>query len=111
MFMGITFYNKHGTPVAYVDDGKHIFLFKGSAVGYIDNDSIFSYSGKHLGRYGNGWIRDNSGRCVFFTEDATGGPMKPMKSMKPMKGMKSMKPMRPMSSSGWSELSGEQFFG
>jgi len=117
--MQITFYNSQGHPTAYTEDEVHIYLFSGQPVAYIDDSSVYAYNGRHLGRFEDGWIRDNQGNCVFFTEDASGGPMKPMKSMRPMKGMKSMKPMksmkqmkpmRPMNTSSWSELSREQFF-
>ena len=117
--MKLTFYDSNGRPVAHTEDGVHIYLFSGEPVAYLDNGSVYSFSGRHLGRFENGWIRDNNGQCVFFTENATGGPMRPMKmmrpmksmkQMKPMKGMKEMRPMRPMDSLSWSELSGEQFF-
>ena len=117
--MELTFYDSKGRPIAYTEDGTYIYLFSGEPVAYLDNESVYSVSGKHIGRFRNGWIRDNNGQCVFFSEDATGGPMKPMKMMKPMKSMKQMKPMksmkemrpmRPMDSLSWSELSGEQFF-
>lgn len=115
----ITFYNNLGKPIAYTQDGTHIYLFNGKPVAYLSQESVYSYSGKHLGRYEDGWIRDNKGQCVFFTGEATGGPMQPMKQMvpmksikqmKPMKSMKQMRPARPMKSSSWSELSSEVFF-
>lgn len=117
--MNSTFYDSNGRPVAYTEDDVHIYLFSGEPVAYLDNGSVYSFSGRHLGRFENGCIRDNNGQCVFFTENATGGPMKPMEmmkpmksmeQMKPMKGMKEMRPMRPMDSLSWSELSGEHFF-
>lgn len=117
--MELTFYDSNGRPVGYTEDGVHIYLFSGEPIAYIDNRSVYSFSGRHLGRFGNGWIRDNNGRCVFFTQQAKGGPMKPMKMMKPMKGMKQMKsmrgmkemrPMKTVNSLSWSGLSREQFF-
>jgi hypothetical protein len=118
----MTFYDAKGKPVAYINDGVHIYLLSGKPVVYVDGASVYSYGGKHLGRFEGGWIRDNQGLCVFFTENASSGPMKPMRGMKPMKGLeglkplkglkglKEMKPMRPMVSSSWSSLSGIQFF-
>jgi len=90
----LTFYNSTGSPTAYTEDGKHIFLFSSEPVVFIDIGSTLSFTGKHLGRSENGWIRNNDGQCVFFTENAIGRPMKPMKFMKPMKSMKKMKPMK-----------------
>lgn len=80
--MEILFYNESGVSAAYTEDGTHIYLFSGEPVAYIDGNSIFSFSGKHLGWYIQGWIRDNNGDCVFFTKEATGGPVKPVKSVK-----------------------------
>lgn len=115
----LTFYNKEGSPIAYTEDGTHIFLFNGKPVAYFYEDSIYSFSGKHLGRFINGWVRDNKGHCVFFTEYATGGPAKPAKRVKPAKSAKQAKPAksarqarpaRPANSSNWSNLSSELFF-
>jgi len=115
----ITFYNRNGIPIAYTEDGEHIFLFSGEPVAYLYGESVFSFTGKHLGWFREGWIRDNFGECVFFTENTQGGPAKPMKCMKPMKSMKLMKsmkamkemrPMRPMNKLSWSHFSGTNFF-
>lgn len=117
--MSSTFYDSQGKPIAYTEDDIHIYLFSGKAVAYLDGSSVYAYNGKHLGRFEDGWIRDNQGHCVFFTQEVSGGPMKPikkikpmkrMKKMKPMKRMKKMKPMRPMNRRAWSDLSGEHFF-
>lgn len=118
--MSITFYDRNGIPIAYTDDDCHIFYFSGEAVGYIHNDSIYGYHGKHLGFYETGWVRDHSGACVFFTETASGlGPVKPVKGIKPIKSVKSIKqiksvkqirPVRPVRQLFWSNLSGRQFF-
>ena len=115
----IIFYDQHGIPIAYSEDAVDIYLYTGKCVAYIDSDSVYSYKGKHLGWYENGWIRDNHGYCVFFTIDSRGGPinpmprmtpMKSMKKMKSMKGMKKMKPMKAMRSLSWSDQSGTIFF-
>lgn len=118
--MEITFYDSHGAPTAYVQDGVHIYLFSGEPVAFLSETSVYSFSGKHLGRFENGWIRDNRGNCVFFTKDARGGPLRPLKQLKPLKGLKQLKPLkslkelkplRPLNSLSWSRLSGRQFFG
>lgn len=111
--MDIAFYNEQGMPIAYTEDETHIFLFSGEPVAYIYGDSIFSYLGKHLGWYIQGWIRDNNGDCVFFSEKATGRPIKPVKSVKqvkPVKNVKEVRPVRPVRSLYWSSLSTEEFF-
>lgn len=115
----IVFYNRNGTAIAYTQDDQHIYTFTGKPVAYLSDTSIYSFSGKHLGRFENGWIRDNKGRCALFTTKASGGPVKPVKKVKPVKSVKnvrpvksvkSVRPVKPVNSSNWSELSSENFF-
>ena len=117
--MSLDFYDYNGTPIAYTDDETHIFTFSGEPVAYIDGDSVYSFRGSHIGRFDSGLIRDNGGDVVFFTDGASGGPLKPLKKLKPLKGLKKLKPLKglkvikplkPLNSSSWSALSDEQFF-
>ncbi len=117
--MDFTLYDSKGRPTAYSEDGEHIFLFSGAAVAYLHGRSVYSYSGRHLGRFQAGWMRDNSGNCAFFTDDAaSGGPARPAKTAKPAKSAKTAKPAKmarsaagqPARQSAWSELSGKHFF-
>jgi hypothetical protein len=118
--MSLTFFDRNGAPVVYTDDGEHIFMFSGQAVGYLHSGSIYSFSGKHLGTFENGWIRDHSGNAALFTQGAIGGPIKPIKHIPPIKGIKQTKPIKgvrqiapikPIKSLSWSALSGRHFFG
>jgi hypothetical protein len=117
--MDLTYYDAHGTPIAYTDDGDAIFLFTGQPAGYHDSDSVYSFGGKHLGWFEDGLIRDNNGHVAFFTERAAGGPAKPITKIKPIKGIKQImpirgikqiKPIRAINSLSWSPLSGVLFF-
>ena len=118
--METTFYEHTGRPVAYTQDGKHIFLFTGEPVAYLHGTSVYVYSGLHLGWFENGWMRDHYGACVFFTAGATGsGPVKPVKHVRPVKSVKHIKPVkgakhaRPAKAAkslSWSAISGRQFF-
>jgi hypothetical protein len=73
----VVFYDRNGDPVAYTDDGEYVYLFNGSAVGHLVRDSVYAYDGTHLGWFIDGWIRDHDGHCVYFTDDAEGGPVSP----------------------------------
>lgn len=117
--MDLTFYNYTGRPVAYTDDGEHIYLFSGEPVAYIHGDSVYSYSGMHLGWFAHGWIIDHDGDAVFFSEGAVGGPLKPIRQLKPLKslrqlrplkGPRGLKPLKPSPRVSWSEWSEEDFF-
>lgn len=115
----IVFYDQTGRPVAYCGDGEHIYLYSGRPVVYIREGSIYAYAGTHLGWFEDGWVRDHRGDAAFFTEGASGGPMKPMRQLRPLKGLKGMRPMkgmrqtrpaRPSRSRQWSRLSLSDFF-
>jgi len=112
-------YELSGLPIAYSDDGVHIFLYSGEAVAYFVEDSVYAFSGQHLGWRDKGWIIDHDGNCVFFSEQAELGPQKFMvqeyrRKMQagplPEKTLRQFEPLRPLMSSKWSRLSAEKFF-
>jgi len=115
----MTFYDSTGRAVAYTDDRETIYLFSGEPVAYLFEGMVYTFKGSRIGFYSNGWIRDNTGKCVFYTEHAIGGPIRPIRQIKPLKGIKGIKPIRsirhtslvrPMEQNVWSGLSGERFF-
>lgn len=115
----LTFYDEEGTAVAYTRDAEAIYLFSGEPVAYLSDESIYAYSGKHLGFFLDGWVRDHDGRCVFYTEDARGGPARPARQARPARsarqsrparGAREARPARAARQSAWSRLSGPQFF-
>jgi len=116
----LTFYNINGKPIAYLDDNNEsIFLYSGTPVAWLTEETVYSYSGEVLGWFQDGWIRDLRGNCVFFTDHAHGGPAKPAKQAKPARGAKQAKPAKgarhakPAKSAksvSWSHKSGESFF-
>jgi len=115
-----TFYDVSGRAIAYCDDGRHIYAFSGMPLAYLDDDSVYSFGGQHLGWWDRAWIRDHHGAWVFFTEAVAGlaqrmptkqaRPTKVFKSMLPMRGSRDVKPLRAPASTGWSSRSGIRFF-
>ena len=118
--MSLTFYNSEGRAVAYLDDDtESIYLYDGTPVAWLSDDSIYSYSGRYLGWFQNGWVWDLCGDCVFFTDTATGGPVRPVtqvrpvrgvRAVRPVRGVREVRPVRPVRSAAWSNLSDESFF-
>ena len=115
----MTFYDKTGKAIAYTEDGEHIYLFTGKPVAYISENTVYGFNGHQFGWFENGWIRDLQGACVFYTENASCGPVKPVKQIKPIKSIKGIKPIKsikqirkikPIFSYGWSAYSNESFF-
>jgi len=117
--MELTFYNMTGHPIAYSDDGHHVYDFSGLPLAYLEADSIYAFDGQHLGWWSRGWVRDHQGSWVFFTDSASDGPARPAKQGLPPKQLKAIPPARaprqakpvPVSKSmGWSSRSGVHFF-
>lgn len=115
----IVFYDHSGGAVAYSDDDRHIFLFSGEAVAYLDSDAVYSYRGELLGWFEDGWLRDENGRCVAFSEHAMSGPHRPAKKVRPNPQLKRPIPveerqdpraLRPIHSNAWSHQSAAEFF-
>ena len=91
----MTLYDAHGRPTAYSDDGVSIYLFTGRPVAYIVGNAVFAFSGKHLGWWQNGWLRDPAGAISFFSESATGaGLVKPVTGVTPVKAVKAVEPVK-----------------
>ncbi|HEU4734301.1 MAG TPA: hypothetical protein VFT22_40695 [Kofleriaceae bacterium] len=109
-----------GSPIAYCEDGRHLYAFNGVPLGYLDGDSVFAFDGQHLGWWDHGWVRDHHGAWALFTELAMGtGLSLPVRKPAPAKGFKNappptasrgVKPVPPAGGSGWSSRSGAQFF-
>ena len=118
--MMATFYNSQGSPIAYCEDEEHIYLFNGSPVAYFSGESVYGYNGSYLGWLQNGWIYDLSGRPLFHSETASGGPVRPVRQVspvkavrqvRPVKSVRAVRPVKPVRSLSWSPLSDEAFFG
>ena len=119
--MELTFYDVNGRPIAYTDDGRHIYAFSGLPLAYLDVDSVFAFDGQHLGWWDRGWVCDHQGARVFFTDSAIiDGPPMPAKYIPPAKRLrnlpppvpafKQVKPVPVVGGSGWSLRSGVHFF-
>lgn len=118
--MNIYFFDFKGQPVAYSEDGLHLYLFSGQAVAYLQGELIYDYEGRHLGWFQDGWVMDPDGNYVYFTDAAEGEPAKkPRKIMPSLKSMKLSAPMKkkrdlpspkPMRTLNWSLQSGDAFF-
>lgn len=117
--MAITFYDRNGGAIAYSDDDVHIFLFSGEPIGYLEAEALYSYRGELMGWFEEGWLRDKDGRCVAYSEQATGGPLQPVKARRPSPSVKQTLPtqerrdprsLRPIHSNAWSNQSAFEFF-
>lgn len=93
--MSITYYDREGAAVAYLDDDQeHIYAFDGSPVGYVDGEHVWSFGGQFLGWNNRGWIRDQAGDAMLYAAGAQGGPFKPFNQFEPFKGFKQFLPFK-----------------
>ncbi len=115
-----TLYDSRGSATAYVDDdGTSIYLYNGSAVGWIDQVDVYAYTGRYLGWLQDGWFFDRSGNRAFFTDATKGGPVKPARSARPargdrdarrVRGTRETKASRPACALSWANSSGTEYF-
>jgi len=115
-----TLYDNRGHARAYVDtDGTSIYLYDGSAVGWIDHVDVYAYSGRYLGWVQDGWFFDRGGDRAFFTDATRGGPPKPARAARPARadraprrarGVRQTKPARPACTLSWAPSSGVGYF-
>jgi len=115
----IVFYDHLDIAQAYTENAVDIYSFNGEPLAYFYMDAIYSYQGKQLGWFSDGWIRDLNGFCVFFTQGATGGPLKSLihpipfvgtKRLLPIKAPRQIMKIRPIKRLTWSPLSNQHFF-
>ena len=115
----MVFYDRYGNPCCYSDDYVHIYSFGGKALGYIQNERVWNYGGCYLGMFRNNWVLDKYGNNLFFTENATGGPLKPLRKLAPLKSLKELRPLKslrelpplpPLQTYNWSNLDMNTFF-
>lgn len=113
------FFDRYGAAVCYASDGEHIYLWGGQPVAYLHDDKVYSFDGRFLGWFENGWLYDKTNSPALFMDGATGGPGKPGKQGKPGKGGRAGRPGkagrpgtpgRPGKSASWSQFSDESYF-
>lgn len=106
-----------GSPVGWLD-GDVIRSISGRHRAFINNGAVVSYSGTHLGTFGNGYFRDRAGHAVAFINGAHGGPLPPLPALPPLPPLFPLAPLRPIppippipsiASLSWSGLNWEDF--
>ena len=93
-------YQSTGAVYAWLDQSSgRILDLRGQNLAFVDGDSVYAWSGQHIGWWGDGHIRDHSGAVAVFTAGATKlGVVPPVKAVKPVQPVKSVVPVRPVKS-------------
>lgn len=55
-----------------------VFDGAGKPRAFVSQGAVFTYKGRYLGRFEDGWYRDPDGNAVAFEAGATGGPLPPV---------------------------------
>jgi hypothetical protein len=117
----LVFIDRLGDAVAYkAADDDVVFLWSGTAIAIIDEESVLAFNGRRLGWFVDGWIRDHKGACVYFTDGAMGGMARPARKARaargarrarPARGARRARPARAANRQAWSTLAdGRAFF-
>lgn len=91
----MVFFDSRGQVVALKDNDRDVvILWDGTPVAILGERSVYGFDGRHLGWFVNGWIRDHDGACVYYTDDAEGGPARPSRKARPALGARKAIPSR-----------------
>ena len=103
-----------GEVTAYIAEELNTYLWSGKPVSYLSKDdagdfNIYGFTGKHLGWFAGGIVKDHKGKAVGAVKEAFGTPtafepFKSFKEFKPFKAFREFAPFRPMFKNTWSDV-------
>lgn len=88
-------FDSSGIAKAFVSAGV-FYDYGGRPLAFLDGENIVSYSGKHLGWFRDGYVRDQRGDAVGFSEGARGGPITPVPAIPPILPIPAIPPILPI---------------
>jgi hypothetical protein len=104
-------YSKDGRAIVYisqVETDRILYSWSGTVLGYLTEDNIYAFGGKHIGWFAGNCVYDHNGNIHGCTADKL--PDKPapaaskaMKALTPIKGSPGDAPAKPAFSAGWAE--------
>jgi hypothetical protein len=115
----LDFHDRNGRAQIHTPDGQTLYTWSGTPVAFISGDAVHDYGGRTIARFTNGWIVDNNGYALLYSEHASGGPLPPLRQLATMKSLPALAPLPPLPSLpplmplqmlGWSQLSAKQIF-
>ena len=88
-------FNRGGEAQFYIED-KVIYDYAGRPLAFVDGDDIVRYTGKHIGWYCDGWMRDTSGYAIGFIRSARDGLEMPQLKEPPVTPSSKCPPIPPV---------------
>ena len=92
--MSLEFYDRHGQPCLYTEDDEILYSWDGFAIAYLYGEHVYLFNGEHFGWLKKGWMVDDQGYRVYFSQKAVGGPLMPTRHAKPYKEPKHPRPAK-----------------
>jgi hypothetical protein len=91
-------YDRFGKAVAFLGDNRRILDLRGGSLAWINGSgSVYDYSGRHMGWWQDGHMRDRNGAVSMFLPEATNlGVIPPIVSIPPIPPIPSIEPIRPI---------------
>ncbi len=93
----IPIYNQHGHLIAWLQGAQWqrqvVHDLYGQARAYLHHNELYTFDGRHLGRFSRGYFRDHLGSAVAFVEDATNGPVSPLPGLLPFPPLPGVTPI------------------
>jgi len=89
-------YDQYGRCVGWLDDEESVIDPLGRHLAFVDEGAVFTYEGKYLGTFDEGYFRDDNGDAVAFIESAERGPLTPLPNLPPLPPMAEIPPLRPI---------------
>jgi hypothetical protein len=111
-------FDKNGQTVAWLNN-EYIYSLSGrNVLAFLNNQSVFTYGSKYLGTFNNGFFRDKKGHAVTFLAEARNGPIPPIPRIPPIPPIPAIPPIPPVppipsippiDSFSWSTLTWDNF--
>jgi hypothetical protein len=108
----VALYDSTGAVHAWLHESGRIYDLSGQNLAFTEGDSIYNWSGQHIGWWQNGHVRDSQGAVACFTAEATNmgvftpfrqfSPFQPFLPFTPFRPFLAAKPFQPMNVSAWS---------
>jgi hypothetical protein len=111
-------YDRNGRTIAWMNNNYIYHLSGRQVLAFVNNNSVFTYGSRHIGRLSNGFFRDRFGHAIAFIQGATNGPMPPIPQIPPIPPIPAIPPIPPLppippippiNSLSWSNFTWENF--
>jgi hypothetical protein len=90
-------YNQQGQVTGWLDSGGDVRDLMGRAIGFLNGSAVHAYgTGRHVGHFDDGFIRDRSGYAAAFISGASSGPTTPIPQIPPIPPVPHIAPIRPI---------------